>query len=194
MSKEYIPKKLFQGESLEEKKTPKIWYYRCNGFYKNIHTGKDKNGEPIIESHKFSCSAAYSKKGKACPNCGSTSAAVVELREDQSPPPDMFDCQEFCYMCDLYRPDGKGYGFRVYGPSCGIFGGYDSPMNDEQCKSCACRRCCTIDRENKFNSKNLVFNEDGSHREIDMSWLLNSRRPGETVIDFSRVKNTTKRG
>lgn len=178
----------------------KKWYYKCNGFYKNVQTGEDsKTKKPIMEKKKFECDTLYSSNSGGCPNCGSTSASVVMSGKFENgnwrdlPFPDEVKLlREQCFLCGKYNPDGKGDGFRVYGPSCHVHGGYNSPENDEQCKSCACRSCCIDSRDYKYNTQNYFYGKDGEKKDISQDWLKASRNPGSEILDVKKLSLSKK--
>lgn len=183
------------GFIIEDEKivTKQVWYYRCDGFYKDIQTGIDKYNKPIMKKTHFSCDTDYSSKSMACPNCGSTSSQIVLLNNNQAMSDKVKLVQSQCYICSKYKPDSKGDGFRVYGPCCGVHGNFNSPENDNQCKDCVCRSCCADSREYRHAQDNYFYKKDGERRDISQDWLNPSRRPGETIKDFSSIRKVENR-
>ncbi len=184
---------IFEAESKPEVR--QTFYYRCNGFYKNIETGKDENGKPVFEKKHFLCDTSYSKEARSCPNCGSTHATIVDTQGAAFPPEVVF-VKEDCYRCKIYAPDGKGDGYRVYGPKCSQHGGYRSPDNrDETCGVCACRPCCLDARRSKYEPQHYFYQKNGERADIQQPWISLDAVPGENIRDVKKLsEEKTHRG
>jgi len=156
------------------KKTHKSWDKppMMNLFWE----GAEKSG--LIRTHheKFrgwwecrDCNTKYSFCSKACPACGSTSGTVINWDSPDSFPSDIKMVQEHCFECSLYKPDKRGDGVRVYGPSCGDYGKYYLKTVDNMCKDCVCRKCCVLSAREKHDEN---YEDDLRNGRIKEDWLL----------------------
>lgn len=163
------------------------YYYKCNGFFKKVVIGQDKDGKDVMKRKKFDCNTKYSANSGGCPNCGSTSGTVVVDEKEVGFSNEIKIVQAKCFICSRYSLEIKSRKPYIHGPECGTHGNYNSPEGVEYCRSCKCKDCCIDARDEKFHRDNYYFQKNGDRQDIKQPWLKSSRNPGDHIFDFEKV-------